>query len=312
LAKGRWLLVHFANALCRAWPFALLCALASTSWLLLERYPQIHPGLPEDAIACAIVACGFLFAARRDQAEAHASTTSAAVGGMLVLVGPTIPSLLSVTHPQPSELTIALALTAVVVAVAAPAWAERDFSPGSLWPGIAGATGLLLAVPMPGLADWRTDVALALAPLATGIGAVLFVRQRRFGAVQTYRALALAAVVFAVVACMQYATQQVTQHVTESFLQRFARNISWPGVALDASFFVLTMLALNRLTAEQYAARYVLVPLLLLVEGAIFVSRALINVRTLLCAALLLAASVALLRSSEEDNAAKSSSTAVE
>jgi hypothetical protein len=204
---------------------------------------------------------------------------------MMVVVGPALPSLAGM-GVDGGGLSIALALTAVVVAVAGPAIAGSEFAPRVLWPGLAAAAALLIAVPMPGVGDWRSDVVMVAAPVMTGVGAVLFRRSTGSMGWKMAGGLAMAAAVFA----------------ADALVRRSAWGVSFAGVTLDAVLFGLSLLTLAKMSATQYAARYAVVPLLLLVEGLVLVSRELLNVRTALCAAMLLAASVAMLRSGDEEN----------
>jgi hypothetical protein len=271
------------------WPLFLLCALASTSWLVVERFPQVHFSIAGDALACALSSGACFLLRNRQQPPPTSLRSAGALGGALVLVGPAIPSLFG-AQARPAALAIALALTSVVVAVALPALTDYEFSLATLWPGIAAASALLIALPMPGLSDWRSDLSLIATPLATGIGAILYRRNARLGANMMPPALAISAAIFALVAAMQWQSQ------------RRPPQISIAAIALDGGLFLLALFALNHLTALQYTARYALVPLLLLAEGALLATRALINVRTASCALLLLLATAGLLRFRDEEN----------
>jgi hypothetical protein len=274
----------------KVWPFALLCLIGSTIWALLDRYPQISFTLGAYAVA-SVASGGIAYCfARRTKRSSFEILLVPAFGGALVLIGPTIGTFLGATALGASGLTIALALTPVVIAVALPAFTDGQFSLNRLWPGIVAAAALLVAVPVPSTVDWRSDASMILAPLLTGIGCVLYVRSSAPSLWKATDSLALAAFFFAVGA------------LTQSLARHAAFSVSLPAAGIAAILFLLALLTLSRFTAMQYAARYTLVPLVLLVEGPLLLSRSLFTWRVLLCVMLLLLATVALLRTHAEEN----------
>jgi hypothetical protein len=274
----------------QAWPFALLCLIASTIWLLLDRYPQISFTLSTYAIASAVAGGLVYCVTRRVKRLPSEALLAPASGGALILIGPTIGTFLGATSLGASGLTIALALTPVVVAVAWPALTERQFYLNQLWPGIVAAAALLIAIPAPSTADWRSDASMALAPLLTGIGCVLYARSDVPVLWKATASLALATILFTIGV------------LTQSFAQHAALSISLSAISIATVLFLLALLALSRFSAMQYTARYTLVPLVLLMEGPLLLSRSLLTWRAILCAALLLLATVALLRTPAEEN----------
>lgn len=281
---------HNSRAWYRTWPFAILCLLASTIWLLLDRYPQITFNSSSDAIACAVAAAfslGMAVASRTPRPEL-AEMLHYAFAGALVLAGPAAGTFLHVPFVSPGGLAIALALTPVVIAVAGSAFGNDEFSADHLWPGLAAAVALLLMLPMPSLLDPRGDLALILAPILTGIGCVLFGRGEMSSAWKISVGFTGATLVFGLAA------------LGNIVAQRALPAISPAAVAIDALLFALTLVALNRLTASQYASRYALVPLLLLLQGPLLL-HAWITWRSAGCAILLLAAAIAMLRSGSSE-----------
>ena len=270
----------------RMWPFALLCVLASVFWLLLDRYPEINFTLGSDAAACGLLAilslALMLFS--RGLAITPSQALRGAIAGALVLAGPAVGTFLHASTLDPGSLAIALCLTPVVVGVAEGVTSDIGLSNEALWPGLAAAVGLLLVLPSPSIADWHNDAAMVLAPILTGIGCVLLRRNAASAIASATAGFAGAAIVFAIGAgagaAMQHARPQV----------------SVTAVAIDAALSLLALTALSRLAAEQYAARYALVPLLILVQGPLML-HSLVTWRSVVCAALLLAAAIKLLRS---------------
>ena len=273
----------------RMWPFALLCVLASMFWLLLDRYPEIDFTLASDAAACGFLAILALVAVLllRRTVISRSQAMQSAIAGALVLAGPAAGSFLHASTLNPSSLAIALCLTPVVVGVAEAVTSDVGLSNDALWPGLAAAAGLLLVLPSPYLGDWRSDAAMVLAPILTGIGCVLFQRGAAPAILRATAGFAGAAMVFALGAGIEAAVLHVRPQV------------SLAATAIDAALSLLTLTALSRITARQYAARYVLVPLLLLLQGPLLLHTLipLITWRNAVCAALLLAAAIKLLRS---------------
>ena len=74
-------------------------------------------------------------------------------------------------------------------------------------------------------------------------------------------------------------------------------QFSIAATVIDAVLSLLTLTALSRLAPRQYAARYALVPLLILLQGPLLLHTLLplITWRNALCAGLLLAAAIKLL-----------------
>jgi len=273
----------------RMWPFALLCVLASVFWLMLDRYSEIDFTLASDAAACGFLAILALVAVLllRRTVISRSQAMQSAIAGALVLAGPTAGSFLHASTLNPSSLAIALCLTPVVVGVAEAVTSEVGLSNDALWPGLAAAAGLLLVLPSPYLGDWRNDVAMVLAPILTGIGCVLFRRGQTPAITRETAGFAGAAAVFALATGIEAAALHTHP------------QISLAAMAIDAILSLLTLFALSRITAGQYAARYVLVPLLLLLQGPLLLHTLipLITWRNAVCAALLLAAAIKLLRS---------------
>jgi len=275
----------------KTWPFALLCLLSSTVWLLLDRYPQITFSLASGAAACglaAMCAIGLGLALRSPQGRL-AELLKPATGGGLVIAGPAIGAFLHASL-NAGSLAIALAMTPVAVIVAEPVLSEREPSVDGLWPGLAAAVGLLLVLPAPSVSDWRNDLAMLLAPVLTGVGCVIF-RQAKPVAWKASAGFLGGVVVFGLGA------------VVEGAIQHGLPSISLAAVAIDTPLFALSFVALSRLTASQYGARYALVPLLVLIQGPLLLGSMVVTWRGMACAALLLVAGVALLRAGSSEEA---------
>jgi drug/metabolite transporter (DMT)-like permease len=185
-------------------------------------------------------------------------------------------------------LTIALALTPVVVAVAGPAnIGTRETLPGHLWPGLAAVAGLLLMLTEPSLTSPLTDVLLVLAPLLTGCGAVLFCNGQK-SEWSVPAALLGAGIALALAAGIQ------------ALLRPAELGTLGAASVLDAVTAVLSVLALRRLGATRWSAQFALIPLIVLVEGVALLHNG-VFARMMIGLLLLASATVALLMPPSEE-----------
>jgi hypothetical protein len=184
----------------------------------------------------------------------------------MIFGGPAIALLVGGRVLDAGSLTIALALTPVVVAIAAAALNTRRASDisgdlaGGLWPGLAAVAGLLLLLAQPNLSDVRTDVALALAPILTGIGAAIFCIDPAGDEASPFcspLALTGAAALFAIALLVARITS--TSHQTLSLL----------AVACDGFLALLAILALVRLGPSRWSSQFTWLPLLIILEGLV-------------------------------------------
>ncbi|HTV09657.1 MAG TPA: hypothetical protein VMD97_11490 [Candidatus Aquilonibacter sp.] len=191
--------------------------------------------------------------AREDRSQLLRS----AVGGALLLTGPLV-ALLLPRDLSGASVTMALALTPVVIAVAEAATDHtRETLAGRLWPGLAAIAGLLLLLTQPSLRNPAEDLLLALTPLLTGCGAVLFC------SAQQSRWRLPAALVGGCIALGLGALINLATHAG-----------GWPempGLAagFDALEAVLALVALGRLSAARWSAQFAIVPLLVVLEGIV-------------------------------------------
>jgi len=180
----------------------------------------------------------------------------AAIGGVLLLAGPLLSLLLTGHGTDPNDLTLALALVPIVAAVAQSALGNA--ATGSLaartWPALAAITGLLLLVPQPSFANPIRDTVFLLAPLATGIGAALFISSSR-NQPALVSALSAATLLFASAWLVQFLLHHTTAHF-------------YPLAAtLDAATALLTLLALSRIGLMRWSAQFAIVPLAVILQG---------------------------------------------
>jgi hypothetical protein len=185
---------------------------------------------------------------------------------------------------------MALALTPVVIAVSEAATRHTNQTlAGRLWPGLAAIAGLLLLLIQPSLSNPVVDLVLALTPLLTGCGAVLFCSARA-SIWRLPAALLGASAVLGLGAAVNLAT-----HVG-----------GWPDMAglaagCDALEAVLALIALSRVSATRWSAQFAIVPLLVLLEGVVLLPSS-IPARMIVGLFLLAFAAVALLIPPSEES----------
>jgi hypothetical protein len=237
------------------WPFALLCLIRGSRWVVSESLPGSATTLSSTALGCGSAAALYILILRPFTRESRSEIVRSALGGALLITGPLI-ALLSPHAIPAASLTMALALSPVVIAVAeAATHRTSEYLAGRLWPGLATIAGLLLLLAQPSLTNASDDLILALTPLLTGCGAVLFCSARP----SVWRIPA--ALLGASAALAVGAAINVGLHVP-----------TWPEMAglaagFDALQALLALIALARLSATRWSAQFAIVPLLVLLEG---------------------------------------------
>ncbi|HXS11408.1 MAG TPA: hypothetical protein VN734_01785 [Acidobacteriaceae bacterium] len=266
------------------WPLALLCLLRGSRWMLSESLPGSATTLASAALGCGSAAALYLLILRPSAAtrEDRSPLIRSAIGGALLISGP----LISLSYPRAipaASLTMAVALTPVVIAVCEAATRHTSETlAGRLWPGLAAIAGLLLLLAQPSLANPGEDLILALTPLLTGCGAVLFCSTRQ-SIWRLPAALLGASAAFGLGAAINLAT-----HVGGW------SHLAGLAAGFDALEALLALVALGRLSAIRWSAQFAIVPLLILIEGVALMP-ARVPVRMLVGLLLLALAAIALL-----------------
>jgi drug/metabolite transporter (DMT)-like permease len=183
------------------------------------------------------------------------------LAGAMFFAGPGIELLVRGRDLDSSALTIALALTPVIIAIASSALGTESSEgiAGRIWPGLAAVAGLLLVLVQPTLGDLRTDLALALAPTLTGIGAVLFCMGQPRSASRGSTALLGASTLFAIALAGSY------------FVAHTRPSLSLLAVACDGVLALLSVVTINQLGATRWSSQFTWVPLLVILEGIVLV-----------------------------------------
>jgi drug/metabolite transporter (DMT)-like permease len=245
----------------RWWPFVLLVLAAASRWMLSAARPEAESTLASRALGCLWAwLFALLWLGRR---ASSFSDLRGMLAGAMLLGGPAIGLLSGGRDLDAASLTIVLALTSVAVAVAAAAAGTgSDGVTGRIWPGLAAVAGLLLILPQPGVTGLRRDLLLALAPVLTGVGAVLCCAPGTEGTARPPRVSSalLGALGLFLLAWL----------VNASASRLYGTHLPAPAllaVACDGLLALLAVLALSRLGATRWSAQFTLVPLLILVEG---------------------------------------------
>jgi drug/metabolite transporter (DMT)-like permease len=276
------------------WPFALLTALSAARWVVSDAHPEAESTLLSKGLGCGWATLLALALMTRAPAKATLRRSwRGLAAGALLLCGPAVWMIVGARSADASGLTMALALTSVVVAVAATAFGSLtpEGVAGRIWPGLAAIAGLLLLLAEPSLADTKSDVALALAPALTGIGAAWFCSDRVRSPWRATMALAGAAVVFG----LAIAVSVLREHAWP--------EISLVAVAYDGVLASLSVLTLVRLGATRWSAQFTLLPLLILLQALVF-ARPPLTTRWVFGLGLLAVASVYLLLPQVDDGEA--------
>jgi hypothetical protein len=174
--------------------------------------------------------------------------------------GPAIGLLLPGRELDSSALTIALALTPIIIAIASSALGTESSEgiAGRIWPALAAVAGLLLLLVQPSLEDPRTDLLLLLAPLLSGVGAALFRTDHSRIIPRISTALLGGCAMFAIA-------------VLASRLTGARPTFSLLATACDGLVALLGIAALARLGPTRWSSQFTWVPLLIILEGIVMV-----------------------------------------
>jgi drug/metabolite transporter (DMT)-like permease len=242
----------------RWWPLLALLIAGAARWIVTDTHPEAGSTLASEALGCAWAALLVWAIAPRSPGRKAGSPWKTLLAGAMLVGGPVTALLAHAPLVDPGGLTMALALTPVVVAVASAALSrgQSDDVAGRLWPGLAAIAGLLLVLVTPSLSDARNDLILALTPLLTGIGAAWLCAQSSTTAGKLRIGLAGAAALFAAAALAGW---PLSGRPTFSVVA-----VAWDGVIA-----LLSLLTLVQLGTTRWSAQFVLLPLLILLEGIV-------------------------------------------
>jgi drug/metabolite transporter (DMT)-like permease len=287
-----------AKAGARRWAaFSVLVLLGAARWIFAPNTAGPAQAL-EAEVAGLAAACAMWFAIehirrrrRFQEVVAPGDTWRCALAGALVFGGAAL-AMLGLQRMSAVGFTIALSLTPVVVGVAGSTF-KSDLSSHvaqRIWPGLAAMAALLMLFSTPSLQDAWTDIAYVLAPVLTGAGAALFCSGRAGHAQRAAPALGGAVAV-------------LTLFLVTSFLRGYAlERLSLASAAINAVLAALALASLEQLGAQRWSAQFVLIPLLVVVQGMVL-SHSVMGIRGLSAIGLLSIAASSLLRRANDADA---------
>jgi hypothetical protein len=287
------------------WPFVALLFAGASRWMVVTMHPAASSTLASEALGYAWAALlSFALIRLTNRAEGNRACSAtlrirSLFSGAMLFGGPAAPLLLHERAFDPASLTIALALTSIVIAIVSSALrAERsDGIAGRVWPGLAAVAGLLLLLAQPAPGDVRTDLALFLAPTLTGIGAALFCTDQAPSASRLPTALLGASLLFTLAFFVSF------------FLGGLRPSTSLLAIASDGVLALLEVMTLVRLGATRWSAQFTWIPLLIVLEGIALMRPQLTTYRIVGLMLLALASIYLLLPHQNELNAENSSLT---
>lgn len=245
--------------------FAVFCILSSIDWLLPLTPPDAPAALLQQCILFALVglaALGFLvFTGRLRELTPWRSTFPLAVCSIALLSVPLI--LLSQASDHLPDVTIA-AIFAFVPAIVVLMLAQgEDGAYGLVMPAILGVAGLLFVLPLdiPGSLEGRLSLTAALvaALLVAVASARIYRLLQRISFLHAAVPIFLTNAVVLLIACV--ATGQ-------SHLQRTALTSQFSlANATHTVVLILLLVLLWEMPPARLAARYLVIPLLTVIEG---------------------------------------------
>jgi len=264
LSVYRWWTFARSGPFARWWPFVLLLVAGASRWVVVAVHPEADSTLASEAVGCtwaALVSLAF-FPRQPSRIAPQAARPGShplrnLLAGAMLFGGPAIALLIHVPQFDVTGLTISLALTPVVIAIAASAFGTESSEgiAGRIWPGLAAVAGLLLILAQPTLGDARSDLALCLAPILTGVGAALFCADLPDSTSRVTLALTGAAALFALALAGAYVFSGVRP------------SLPLLAVAGDGLLALLGMATLAQLGATRWSSQFTWVPLLIVLEG---------------------------------------------
>ncbi|WP_263380182.1 hypothetical protein [Granulicella paludicola] len=269
----------------------LLVLAGASRWIVTEAHPEAEPTLSSLAVGCGWATLVSLSLLRRGPAKVTLrGSWVGLLSGALLFAGPAVGALLNARGLDGPALTMSLALTPVAVGIAAAAMGAGglDGAAGRIWPGLAAVGGLLLLLVEPNLGNVRSNVALVLAPVMTGVGAALFCLRGSATRWRPTTALLGGTLIFSLAL------------TAESLATHTRPTVSLLAVSCDGLLALLSVYALQRVGATRWSAQFTLLPLLIALEG-IVLTRPPMTLRGVVGLALLVLAGVYLLLPSSED-----------
>jgi drug/metabolite transporter (DMT)-like permease len=249
--------------------FGALCLLSSNAWIAAPVSPSTLPSLQRQGLLYLIIGVGALLICGRKLSSRIKNRPWArvAAASLAFFAAPAIAIQLASGYVSEINRSALFAMVPIVVAVALSAIeagepAERN-ARRSLAPAIAGLGGLLLLLPLSLTNSARSDLMIALISAAVIIVGIAGIQLYRL--LQHFESSDAAAIV-----CLSNATiLLVYAEATGSALWSRSDLLSLisPSSLINITEVLLLLWLLRNLPPIQFAARYLLIPLLTVLEA---------------------------------------------
>ena len=245
----------------KVWPFASLCVLTASRWIAADQWPQTGSTLRSEASSCAIASVALLVLWLRRKSSERAPWNGgqvawAAFTGAALLAMPALGAALRGAAGEPFNRTAAMCFVPLVAAIC---YGIRSGSGmrglGAPLAGVAGALFLFpLALPVDA-AGWS---GLLLPPLAVGTACGLLIDYVASESAQVLAAIFLAGGAGGLLAI---------DAVRATFSHESGTPLLLAATTLDLIIVLCAVLSLQRLGAAHYATRYLIAPIITVLEG---------------------------------------------
>jgi len=254
--------------------FALLCSLSATSWMIRDAAADGLPSLERQGVLFgAIGLIAALFAGRKAwvrRGEWYARVSAAAVGlfGLPILIAEYSRDYVA---GNVRGALYAMVPVVVVLVVAAGSGSEERGVRRFLLPALAGVGGLLLILPLSfskTVSAWTMLGVICVVVISVGAASVWLYQLLREGGF---------AVEFALVGLVNAAVLLAGSAVHEEMVWRASGLASVVSAAslVDVMEVLLIVWLVRVMSPVRFAARYLLIPLLTVVEGFVVIRPAL-------------------------------------
>lgn len=272
----------------RGWLWAaygLVCVVWASAWVFTEN--RVAVSLWQQGLVFGLAGGICRSLSRRRVGGRRSERWKIGLGGFAVLGVPLLVRHLGFVRASDVDASAAWALVPVVVVLAA-GWSVSEDLQTRLWPCVLGLMGILLVLPVqypPTSSESGGWVVLCLALISVGVGSVWL-----FGLLRDVALVEAAWVLLSAQACVLLLAGWLEGERRQELLQ-----IPSPLVWLYLLQFVVLIWLLREMEPGRLAGRFLLVPLVTVVEGMV-VLRPEITVRLVVGVGLLVVGVVGLLR----------------
>jgi drug/metabolite transporter (DMT)-like permease len=246
----------------RSWTvFAAMCALQASTWLLPRSEAAGAPVLARMGVACGLVAL-VAFLSKRERSSIS-TKKSVAVASLLLFAFPAFLITLATEYTSETTVAVVFAFTPVITALVWGAVATGRRSMEALVPALLAAGGVLLVLPFQlpnSVRSWQAFAIAIVAMVLTAAGGVwLHVGTRGRGGWGTLSVAGLINAAVLLGLCVGRGR----------FDLRSWDWMVWLDVIAWAGLFAATVWLAEEMEPIGFAARYLAVPLLTILEGVV-------------------------------------------